>query len=131
MANQGLTITQAALKLGISTRTVRRYIKAGRIKANMVEGPFGEEYRIYQLPEKKDTVLREETIDRTSGQSAGRQSQDSTSLLDYIKELQDKNLALAAQLGAAGERVKNLEDQVKLLGAGKKPWWQRLFARGK
>ncbi len=82
-------------------------------------------------PKKKDTVLREETIDRTSGQSAGRQSQDSTSLLDYIKELQDKNLALAAQLGAAGERVKNLEDQVKLLGAGKKPWWQRLFARGK
>jgi hypothetical protein len=49
-----------------------------------------------------------------------------------IRELQEKNLALAAQLGAAAERIRNLEGQVKLLGPPKaerpavEPWWHRL-----
>jgi len=33
MSTQGMNISQAAEKLGVSVRTVRRYIKAGKIKA--------------------------------------------------------------------------------------------------
>ncbi|GAI30584.1 unnamed protein product, partial [marine sediment metagenome] len=47
-----------------------------------------------------------------------------------IRELHEKNLALAAQLGAATERIRNLENQVRLLTAAKQqPWWKRLFVR--
>jgi uncharacterized protein (DUF4213/DUF364 family) len=51
--------------------------------------------------------------------------------MDIIRELQEKNLALAAQLGAATERIRNLENEVKLLVAAKQkqPWWKRLFSR--
>ena len=41
-----------------------------------------------------------------------------------------KNLALAAQLGVATERIRNLESEVKLLTiAARRPWWKRLFNR--
>jgi MerR family copper efflux transcriptional regulator len=136
MTKQGMTIAQAALEMGVSTRTVRRYIKAGKIQAELVEGPFGGEYRIYQIPNKKTEILQKNTIDNSSGQlppdSGGTgQSQNMIQMMDYIKELQEKNLALAAQFGAASERVNNLENQIKLLGDGKKPWWQQLFTRSK
>jgi len=32
MSNQGLSIAKAAQKLGVSTKTIRRFIKAGKIK---------------------------------------------------------------------------------------------------
>ena len=49
--------------------------------------------------------------------------------MDIVRELQEKNFALAAQLGAATERIRNLEDRVKLLTAARQPWWKRLFTR--
>jgi len=49
--------------------------------------------------------------------------------MDIIRELQEKNLALAAQLGVATERIRNLESEVRLLTTAKqRPWWKRLFA---
>jgi hypothetical protein len=39
--------------------------------------------------------------------------------MDIIRELQEKNLALAAQLGVATERIRNLENEVRLLATAK------------
>jgi MerR family copper efflux transcriptional regulator len=125
MSSQGLSISQAARKLGVSTRTVRRYIKAGKIKAELVSGQFGEEYRILELPPELYQVAPEgetPTPGQPPGQTLGQ-------AVDIIRELQDKNLTLAAQLGAATERIRNLENQVKLLTAARLPWWKRLFFR--
>jgi MerR family copper efflux transcriptional regulator len=125
MSSQGLSIAQTARKLGVSTRTVRRYIKAGKIKAELVIGQFGEEYRILELPPELYQVGTEgetPTPSQHPGQSLGQ-------AIDIIRELQEKNLALAAQLGAATERIRNLENQVKLLTAPKLPWWKRLLFR--
>ena len=129
MAEQSLNISQAAEKLGVSVRTIRRYIKAGKIKAELVNGRFGEEYRIPQLPpelfqpgvETKKQAVEKPPL-RSPDQSIGQ-------ALDIIKELQEKNLALAAQLGVATERARNLEKQVKLLSAAKDPWWKRLLSK--
>jgi excisionase family DNA binding protein len=119
MSEQGMTISQAAKTLGVSTRTIRRYIKAGKISATLIAGPFGEEYRIFELPP--------ELISQTSSEVTGK---DPGQMLDIVREMHEKNLALAAQLGAATERIRNLENQVKLLTSGqKKPWWQRLIRR--
>lgn len=124
MSNQGITISQAAKKLGVSTRTVRRHIKSGKIRAELVSGPFGDEYRIYDLPQEPSGD--KEPVDSTPGQTSIK---DADGLLAYIRELQEKNLALAARFGAASERIKNLESQVKLLTAPKQPWWRRIFPR--
>lgn len=42
----GLSINEAAERLGVSARTVRRWIKAGRLQADMVNGPHGPQYFI-------------------------------------------------------------------------------------
>ena len=139
---QGYNINEAAEKLNVSTRTIRRYIKAGKIRAVKVKGQFGDEYRILELPEDINGTIvdeEEENIDEMKKQVP---ADDSVSSLKIIMALQEKNLALAAQLGAATERIKVLESQVQLLSAPKeeapaepkqeepekKSWWKRLFS---
>ena len=123
MASQGLTIAQAARSLGVSSRTVRRFIKSGKISAELVPGPFGQEYRILELP---PDLHKPKPIDNTPSQTP---SQLPSQLMDIMRELQEKNLALAAQLGIARERIRNLESDVRLLTAAKQPWWKRLFSK--
>jgi len=41
-----LTLSQAATALKVSEKSIRRYIKAGRLKAQLVKGDKGYEYRI-------------------------------------------------------------------------------------
>ncbi|MFC1892762.1 excisionase family DNA-binding protein [Chloroflexota bacterium] len=123
MSRQHSTISQAAKSLGVSSRTIRRFIKSGRIQAELVPGPFGEEYRIPELPAELQT---RKPVDNTPCQTL---SQNPIQVMDIIRELQEKNLALAAQLGVATERIRNLENQVKLLAGGQQPWWKRLFSR--
>ena len=116
MSRQALTIAEAARSLGVSSRTVRRFIKSGKIKAELVPGPFGPEYRILELP---PDLRKSKPVDNTLTQTP-------IQVMDIIRELQEKNLALAAQLGAATERIRNLENEVKLLTVAKQPWWKRL-----
>ncbi len=131
MAKQGISIHQAAEKLGVSTRTIRRYIKAGKIKAQLVNGKFGAEYLIKQLPPEllqKETAEEKPSPGQFTPQDAG---QSIGQALDIIRDLQQKNLAMAAQLGAATERVRNLENQLKLLTAARIPWWKKLLIKRK
>ena len=129
MSRQGLTIAQAARSLGVSSRTVRRFIKSGKINAELIPGPFGEEYRILELP---TDLHKPKPVDNTPSQSPIQTLIQSPiqSMDIIIRELHEKNLSLAAQLGAATERIRNLESQVKLLTVAKQqPWWKRLFGR--
>ena len=120
MSKRDLTISEAARSLGVSTRTVRRLIKSGKIQAELVLGTFGQEYRVLSLPHE---LHKPKPVDNTL-------SQTSSQVMDIVRELQEKNLALAAQLGVATERIRNLESEVKLLAvAAKQPWWKRLFSR--
>ena len=132
MTAQNFTITQAAAKLGVSTRTVRRYIKAGKLRADLVNGPFGEEYRIRELPED---LKKLEAVD-SSGQTALDNHDPFAGVSPDAKvvfnDLQEKNLALAAQLGAAAERIRQLEGQLKMLSLTdgkppKTPWWRKWY----
>ena len=122
MSGQGLTIAQAAKSLGVSTRTVRRFIKSGKIDAELAPGPFGQEYRILKLPTE---LHKKKPLDNVPYLTP---VQTPVQVMDIVRELQEKNLALAAQLGVATERIRNLEGEVRLLtGAKQQPWWKRLF----
>jgi MerR family copper efflux transcriptional regulator len=132
---QGVTIAQAAKTLGVSPKTIRRHIKDGKIPHVLVQGKFGEEYRILDLPS-----IKVENLD-TSGEEKGKlqgepsadnaaQADSSTSwAIDLINDLQKTNLQLAGQLGAAQERIRELESQVMLLNASREPWWKKTLKK--
>ena len=127
MSKQGFTIAEAAKSLGVSSRTVRRYVKSGKIHAESVLGPFGQEYRILELPVE---FRKSKPVDNTPSQSSVQTPvQTPVQVIDIIRELQEKNLALAAQLGVATERIRNLEKDMRLLTAAKQPWWTKLFGK--
>ena len=123
MSKQGMTIAEAAKSLGVSSRTIRRHIKSGKIRAEMVLGPFGQEYRIMELPVE---FRKSKPVDNTPPPSSG---QTPVQFMDIIRELQEKNLTLAAQLGVATERIRNLEQDVKLLTTARRPWWKKLLGK--
>lgn len=112
---EGLTITQAAKAMRLSPKTVRRHIKEGKIPYKLVPGKYGEEYRVTELP--PDSITGE-ALDTSP-----------TLAIDIIHRLEQENRNLAGQLGAAHERIRTLENQVKLLTTGKQPWWRRIFRR--
>ncbi len=112
---EGLTIAQAAKAMRLSPKTVRRRIKEGKIPYKLVPGKYGDEYRLTELPSNR---INPEALDTTP-----------TLALDIIHRLEQENRNLAGQLGAALERVRALENQVKLLTMGRQPWWRRLFNR--
>ena len=129
MSNQGFNINEAAKKLNVSTRTIRRHIKSGKIKAELIKGSFGDEYRILELPPQFDPnadLDNDQAMDMRATSANG-----SVQGMELIRELQEKNLALAAQLGAAAERLRSMENQLKLLAPppsvkmAKEPWWRR------
>lgn len=41
-----LRIREAALRLGVTEKTVRRWLKAGKLRWKMLQGPNGPEYRV-------------------------------------------------------------------------------------
>ncbi len=111
----GWTLAQAAKAIGVSVKTIRRRIKDGTLRAETVEGKFGPEYRILELPSE---TAAKQTLDTNLGH-----------LLDMLHGLQVENRDLAGNLGAAQEKIRTLENRVKLLTTPDKPWWKRLFSR--
>ena len=115
----GYSVADAAKMLGVSTRTIRRHIKDGKLHYVKVDGQFGEEYRITDLPESSKHTNPPEISTELSG----------TVALDMIRRLEEENRNLAGQLGVAQEKIRNLEGQLKMLAEPKVSWWRRLFRK--
>jgi excisionase family DNA binding protein len=141
--SEGLTIGQAAKVLKVSTKTIRRRIDQGIISFELINGKYGNEYRITGLsgsplplnnarePEKRDK-RPEQTADTSPTQPVDKglaQALDSSlaQALDMVNKLQQENRDLAGALGVAQEKVRNLESQALLYIGNRKPWWKRLF----
>jgi MerR family copper efflux transcriptional regulator len=131
------SINEAAELLKLSPKTIRRYIKAGKLPSVKVPSKFGEEYRITQIPE----AMKQEAEAQSEAQSKVEiVDEDDENKLD-AQQLYQENIRLAAQFGAATERIRQLEEQlktmqVKLLESPKpeespkpvrKPLWKRLL----
>jgi MerR family transcriptional regulator, copper efflux regulator len=127
------SISEAAEALNLSPKTIRRYIKSGKLPSTKVPTKFGDEYRITEIPE----ALKQEAEAQAEAQSKVDivPAEEPGTKLD-AQQLYQENIRLAAQLGAATERIRQLEDQnkqmgMKLLEAPKEtpklPWWKRLF----
>ena len=129
------SITEAAELLNLSPKTIRRYIKAGKLPSTKVPTKFGDEYRITEIPQ----ALKEEADVQAEAQSKVEIAVvDQPSATLDAQFLYQENMRLMAQLGAATERLRQMEDKIKLLEAPKaestpaftpRPWWKRLFGR--
>lgn len=145
MDDQGLTIAEAAKAFGVSTKTIRRHIKDGKIPYVLVQGKYGEEYRIFGLSQEQlkavksdDAAAPEDTAEAEKSEAADSTTAQEKALppemppkmaLDIITELQKTNLQLAGQLGAAQERIRELESQVRLLNPPKETGLGGIFKR--
>jgi MerR family transcriptional regulator, copper efflux regulator len=124
------SITEAAEALKLSSKTIRRYIKSGKLPSTKVPTKFGDEYRITEIPE----ALRLEAEAQAEAQAKIKVDlapvNEPVMNLD-AQQLYQENIRLAAQLGAATEKIRHLEEQLKLIEAPKAPpilpWWKRLF----
>ena len=149
-----ITVLQAAEMLGKTDRSIRNYIKEGRIKARHVENQFGWEYRIYDLgefaqsekqPEKVADAAVLPSIENKAVTALQIVSEENRRLWDEFKQLREANNRLAYDLGARDQRIKDLEKELEeakhLAAAGAvlpekmaagqerrenhKPWWKR------
>jgi MerR family transcriptional regulator, copper efflux regulator len=124
------SISETAELLKLSPKTIRRYIKSGKLPSTKVPTKFGDEYRITEIPEalKQEAATQEEAQSEVDVVPVEEQGTKLDAQLLY-----QENIRMAAQLGAASERIRQLEEQLKLLEAPKTPvklsWWKRLLGR--
>jgi excisionase family DNA binding protein len=108
----GYTLREAAQALGVSIVTIRRCIKSGKLKANLVPTKFGESYVIEDLP----LPIRPLADD----------TQQVQPLINRIEQL-------SQEVGYWKAKTEMLQERLLLLEAPqqahKQRWWQRLFKR--
>jgi MerR family transcriptional regulator, copper efflux regulator len=144
------SISEVAGILNLSAKTIRRYIKSGKLPSVKVPTKFGDEYRVTEIPEALKQEAEAQA--RVPGRVDIVPAEEAENVLD-AQQLYQENIRLAAQLGAATERIRHLEEQiksqenllaparenlrlleekVKVLEAPKPrlPWWKRLFGSG-
>jgi MerR family copper efflux transcriptional regulator len=104
------SISETAELLNLSAKTIRRYIKSGKLPSTKVPTKFGDEYRITEIPE----ALKPEAADQADTQNkvAVISANEGEPTLD-TQQIYQENMRLAAQLGAATERIRQLEEQLK------------------
>jgi MerR family copper efflux transcriptional regulator len=106
----GYTLREAAQALGVSTVTIRRYIKSGKLKARLVPSKFGESYIIEDLP--------------LSTKPLSDDTQQVQPLINRIEQL-------SQEVGYWKAKAEMLQERLLLLEApkqtSKQRWWQRLF----
>lgn len=132
--DKGLTIPQVAERIGKSERQVRRYIYNETLPARLIQGKFGPEYRIDEIPESFLEAIRKPKEETPPG---GDQSQVALQMLETIEKryegkierLEGMNITLAVELGKTRARAEELESKVKLLTAPAAPPPKSLLSR--
>jgi hypothetical protein len=131
-----ISVTQAAEKLGKTDRTIRNYIKQGRIKARHIENQFGWEYRIFDFGEFTDKANHAEksteinilpVVENKAETALQIVTKENLRLWDEYKELREANNRLAYDLGTRDQRIKDLENELvaqKSKFEARKKWWK-------
>src|SRR3972149_82954 len=131
MSSQGWSVSEAAGALGVSEKTIRRHIKAGKIQAPSVAPRRGLTYRIDAL----STVM---------AGKVGQVRRTEDILLELLRDkehliasLQEERLKLVSQIGYLQSQNYHLLEQIRTLSPGaaadaapaRPPFLERLLGR--
>ncbi len=94
MTDEWFSLDKAAKHLGVSTRTLRRWIHAGKLQAELRPGPYGQQYLV---PLKQlGAVQLASDVDRAE---RGREAAAIPQMVeDHLRQRDDAVLAELAQL---------------------------------
>jgi MerR family copper efflux transcriptional regulator len=118
------TIERAAKHLGVSTRTLRRWIKAGKLEAELRPGPYGHQYLVPQSSVAGREVVRdlaraEREADRESvsrvleSHLAERESVLAREITSLREELQATRTTLEERLAGVEGELASLRRQLR------------------
>lgn len=150
-----MDIKEASRRLGISETTARRWIKSGRLQANLVDGPYGPQYEISEealerarqienvpvLVHDGNPIITQEDIVKAIQEGIAKQmtrvEQGILQELNELRqELEETKRALAIGLE---QRDKKLVETMRIMlerqreeyerreQERSKPWWKKLF----
>jgi len=135
-----LSLAAAAAQLGVSEKTARRWIKSGRLRATMEDGPYGPQYWVdLQAVQGAQQVLSVVAVER--------QADPQTLALAVAAMLEQRDAAQRQHMQAALDRLQtqlaaHVETQTATIVArldtlgqdGRaespstpRPWWRRLL----
>jgi alcohol dehydrogenase class IV len=116
----------------VSTLTIRRRIKAGELEASLVDGPYGQEYRI-----PLESIQTAQTV--TDVIAFNRQTDVNTLALAIARAIGETQQATRAELEALRQQIRVLTETVdkqtqsleasRQLLEARKPWYRRLFTK--
>lgn len=140
-----LSVTEAAEHFGVSPKTIRRWIKGGRVKGVPMKTPQGYEWRVHpdQVPvqvdnqvdtdgDQVDVQLDDQVVMAALALAEEVRSDKDRMWSDYQK-LQQQNVELAGRCGYLQARLEATERQVLALTAPSEPehpqapWWKRML----
>jgi MerR family transcriptional regulator, copper efflux regulator len=130
-----LTLAAAADQLGCSQKTIRRWIKSGKLPATLEDGPYGAQYWLstqdVQTAQQALSVVKVEA--RTDPQ---------TLALAIAQALDQRDAGLRAELAAIREELAALRSALTAPPAAplatlpspddqtaQRPWWRRWWPR--
>jgi excisionase family DNA binding protein len=105
-----LSLREAALRLGVSERTIRRRIHSGTLRAERAVGAFGPEYRL--TPEVVESAQVRQTVTVLPQPPAGDARQLAALIAAAVEPLVTELAALRADLAA--ERAEAAQERVEL-----------------
>ncbi len=144
-----LSVTEASEHFSVSVKTIRRWIKGGKIKGVPIKTPQGYEWRIHpdQIPDQVDAQV-DNHMDKEDDQVdthlddqvvmaalalAEEVRSDKDRMWEDYQKLQHQNLELAGRCGYLQARLEAAERQVLALSPPMEPkrprvpWWRRLL----
>ena len=148
----GLTLREAADRLGITERTLRSRIKEGKAHARKIIGPKGQAvYRVY-LDDPVPALDQDPVVDppwsapdpvpdldragdpdgeKTSDNVGGFATEDFGELVALLRDQQQTIMELSGRCGWLQAENQRLQEEVRLLKAptgaecsSRRPWWR-------
>jgi len=111
MENKTFTIPEASKLLGLSTQSIRRYLKRNVLKGDLVKGRYGEEWHIYY--ESIKNLIGNNGKGKKGKNFSNVESQ--SILLDYGQQVNKELQSALIQLGVFQNKIENYE---RMLTAG-------------
>ncbi len=115
------TLQDAADNLNLSSRSVLRWLKKGKLAGTKVPGVNGPEWRITPIDTEPQTVKT-----HTSYVMPDTAAPDTRADITLVKELLEKLEVLTYRNGYLEAQLASREEQIKLLTDNSRPnWWHR------